>query len=213
MLKGIIFDLDGTIGNTLPLCVAAFKQAIEPLAGRELSAQEIIETFGPSEEGTIRALIPTHYDEALTRYLALYRTLHSMCPEPFDGIMEVLNYAKQHHLRLALVTGKGAQSAVVTLEIFKIASCFDAIETGSPHGPNKVEGIRRVLEILGITPDESVYVGDMPSDIEASRQVGIPIISAGWAGTTDVEALRRANPDHLFTTVQEFQRYVEQRVG
>ena len=45
-MKCLIFDLDGTLGNTLPLCIAAFKQAIEPLAGRSLSDAEIIATFG-----------------------------------------------------------------------------------------------------------------------------------------------------------------------
>jgi beta-phosphoglucomutase-like phosphatase (HAD superfamily) len=59
-IKTIIFDLDGTIADTLPLCIAAFKKSIEPLLGKEVSEQQIIATFGPSEEGTIRKLIPKH---------------------------------------------------------------------------------------------------------------------------------------------------------
>lgn len=58
MLKAVLFDFDGTVGNTLPLCIAAFQKAITPLAGRSFSEREIVATFGPSEEGTIRALIP-----------------------------------------------------------------------------------------------------------------------------------------------------------
>ena len=58
MLKAVLFDLDGTIGNTLPLCITAFRESIEPLAGRSLTDEEIVRTFGPSEEGTIAVLLP-----------------------------------------------------------------------------------------------------------------------------------------------------------
>ncbi len=209
MLKCMIFDLDGTIGNTLPLCIAAFKQAIEPLAGRVLSDQEIMDTFGPSEEGTIRALIPDHYERGLTNYLIYYQKLHSMCPAPFDGLIQIFDDAKKQHVRLALVTGKGARSAEITLQVFGIASYFDAIETGSPAGPNKARGIQRVLHRLNIAPDQSFYVGDTTSDIKAARSVGVPMIAAAWAETTQVEPLRALNPEKLCTTIEEFKRYVE----
>jgi phosphoglycolate phosphatase/pyrophosphatase PpaX len=51
-IKAVIFDLDGTVANTLPLCIQAFRQSIEPLIKRSVSDAEIIGTFGPSEEGT-----------------------------------------------------------------------------------------------------------------------------------------------------------------
>jgi len=57
-MSHFIFDLDGTIGNTLPLCVTAFREALESLAGRPLSDAAIMATFGPSEEGTVMALVP-----------------------------------------------------------------------------------------------------------------------------------------------------------
>jgi len=54
-IKALIFDLDGTLANTLPLCVAAFRKSVEPLLDRAISDEKIIATFGPSEEGTIMA--------------------------------------------------------------------------------------------------------------------------------------------------------------
>mgnify|MGYP006357288589 CR=1 FL=1 len=45
-IKGVIFDLDGTIGDTVPLCIKAFRKAIEPLIERSVSDEEIIATFG-----------------------------------------------------------------------------------------------------------------------------------------------------------------------
>ncbi|MBD0379888.1 HAD family hydrolase [Paenibacillus sedimenti] len=210
MMKCIIFDLDGTIGNTLPLCIAAFKKSIEPLAGRSLSDQEIIATFGPSEEGTVQALIPDYYEQGVEDYLKHYRDLHMMCEAPFDGIVEVIEFAKNKNVRLAMVTGKGERSTEVTLEVFGLRSYFDIIETGSPLGPRKVQGIAKVVEHLGIAPEECIYVGDTPSDILSSREAKIPVIAAAWAETADKEQLLALKPDALFTTVEEFKRYIEQ---
>jgi phosphoglycolate phosphatase/pyrophosphatase PpaX len=97
-MKAILFDLDGTIGNTLPLCIAAFREAIEPLAKRQLTDEEIIATFGPSEEGTIALLLPDKQTEGLSQYLWRYEALHGRWPAPFDGIVEILSYLKGKQL-------------------------------------------------------------------------------------------------------------------
>ncbi|MFB9328967.1 HAD family hydrolase [Paenibacillus aurantiacus] len=211
MLKTIIFDLDGTIGNTLPLCIAAFKAAIEPHAGRTLTDQEIIDTFGPSEEGTVHALIPEAYDQGVEDYLVHYKELHPMCAEPFEGIVDILEFAKRSGIRLALVTGKGRRSTDITLNVFGLDSYFEIVETGSPQGPRKVQGIERVLQQLGIAQDESIYVGDAPSDVDASRQAGVPIVAAAWAETSDPAVLHAKGPDQLFTSVADFRAYLDQR--
>ncbi len=113
--KGIIFDLDGTIANTLPLCIRAFRQSVEPLAMKTLSDEEIIATFGPSEEGTIRALIPEHYEKGIVNYLQFYNDLHDLCPDPFPGIPALVDRLKEKGVRVGMVTGKGEHSTVISL--------------------------------------------------------------------------------------------------
>jgi phosphoglycolate phosphatase/pyrophosphatase PpaX len=201
--------MDGTIGNSLPLCIAAFRKSIEPLAGRIVSDQEIIDTFGPSEEGTIKALIPDHFEQGLEDYLKYYRELHGMCKAPFDGIIDAIKLIKSHDIRLAIVTGKGKRSADISLEAYGISSYFDIVETGSPLGPRKAQGIKDVLERLHISPQESMYIGDTPSDITASRDAGVPVIAAAWAETANREQLQAFHPDEMFTTIEDFKRYVE----
>nr|WP_221401516.1 HAD hydrolase-like protein [Paenibacillus phyllosphaerae] len=205
----MIFDLDGTIGNTLPLCIRAFKNAIEPLAGRTLSDQEIIATFGPSEEGTIRALIPEHEEQGVEDYLIHYRKLHPMCEKPFEGMIDIIELAKAKGLRLAMVTGKGARSTEITLEIFGMREYFEVIETGWVHGPRKVQGIAAVVERLGVHPAECIYIGDSPSDILNSREAGVGAVAAAWAETADIEQLRSTSPDELFTSIADFKVYIE----
>ena len=208
MLKCVIFDMDGTIADTTPLCIAAFRKSIESLLGKSISDHEIFATFGPSEEGTIQALIPESFDEGVANYIKSYRELHDICKRPFDGIVDLLGALKERGLLLALVTGKGAISLNTSLEVFGIGEYFDAIETGSPEGPSKPAGIRRVLSKFGLEPQEAVYIGDMPNDIVSARKVSVPVIAAAWAKTANAPELETYKPDKICYTVAELYNYL-----
>jgi HAD superfamily hydrolase (TIGR01549 family) len=211
MLKAVFFDLDGTIGNTLPLCVIALQQSMEPFLGRVLSENEILsKLFGPSEEGIIEKLIPAQYDEGIINYLKFYEKLHDQCcPCPYNEIIDLLRLLKSKGIILGLVTGKGPKTAKITLSKFKIESVFDAIETGSPNGSRKTEGIRALLKKFNISPHEAVYVGDAVQDITAAREASVRIISAAWADLTDKQELFKQNPDNTFSDIKQFRAYLE----
>lgn len=204
-IKAVLFDLDGTLANTLPLCIQAFRQSVEPLINRTITDEEIIATFGPSEEGTIMALAPDHYDKGVSGYLQYYQDLHAMCPVPFEGIKEILQMLKSKGVRIAMVTGKGKHSTDISLKHFGLTGFFEIIETGSPGGARKAEGIQLILDSLpGVEKEEVIYVGDAPSDIEASRKVGIFVVAAAWAETAEPRKLQGSGPDELFYTIRDF---------
>lgn len=212
-IKGVIFDLDGTLANTLPLCIQAFRKSIEPILHRPISDEEIIATFGPSEEGTIRSLIPEYYNQGVADYLQFYEILHEICPNPFDGIRELLTLLADKSVRVAMVTGKGVHSTAISLKKFDILHFFEIIETGSPYGPRKTEGIHAVLaQWNGIKKEEVLYIGDAPGDIEASRNAGIPVIAAAWADTADAEKLERLQPDGIFHHIPDFANWLKNRI-
>lgn len=213
-IKAVIFDLDGTIADTLPLCIKAFRRSVEPLINRSVSDAEIIATFGPSEEGTIMALAPDHYDKGVTGYLHHYESLHDMCPVPFEGMKELLQTLQEKGVRIAMVTGKGKHSTVISLKHFELTHYFEAIETGSSKGARKAEGIQIILDgLTGITNEEVIYVGDAPSDIIASRKVGIPVVAAAWAGTAEPQQLLELQPDEIFYSIKEFSDWLLNEVG
>ena len=208
-IKAVIFDLDGTLANTLPLCIQAARESVEPLINRSLSDEEIIATFGPSEEGTIMALAPDHYDKGVTDYLHFYNALHEMCPAPFHGIKDLLILLKNKQVRLAMVTGKGRHTTDISLKKFGLQYFFEIIETGLPAGPRKAEAIQVVLDFFAdISKDEVVYVGDAPTDITASRNAGIPVVAVAWAETAEPEKLKALNPDELFYTFGDFSHWL-----
>jgi len=211
-LRGVIFDLDGTLADTLPLAISAFRRAIEPLAGRTLTDAEIIAQFGPSEEGVIRALAPDHYQAALADYLRHYEALHGMAPSPFPDMRGLLAGLKARGVRLGLVTGKGAKSTRLSLHRLGLEDMFEAVETGDPAGPRKAESIRRVLAGWELDPAQAVYVGDAPTDVTAAREAGVSAVGVAWAKTTDRDLLAAAKPDALLTTVGELKDWLSSRV-
>lgn len=206
--KVIIFDLDGTIADTLPLCIAAFKESIEPLLGKEISEEEIIATFGPSEEGTIRKLVPLHEQAGIKSYLKHYEELHNNCSTAFQGIKELLGTLQNNGVPLAMVTGKGKHSTRISLEQFGLTQYFKVLQTGSPEGPNKISGIKSVLQHFQVEAKDCLYVGDAPSDVIYCKEIGIPIAGAAWASTADAGTLQALNAEWIFESVKDFQSWL-----
>ena len=196
--------MDGTIIDSLPLCVAAFQYALEPFTRRPISDEEVYASFGPSDEGTIRLIVPDAVETGLEQYLYHYRRLHPvMCPKPFDGMLDILEGLKSRNIPVGLVTGKGPRSLAITLEELSLGHYFNAIETGSPLRANKPEGLRNILEKFNHAPNETVYIGDAPADITACREVSIPIYAAAWARTADLPKLQSLRPDKIVHSVKE----------
>ncbi|MFD2572153.1 HAD family hydrolase [Spirosoma soli] len=207
-IKGVIFDFDGTLADTLPLCIRAFRHSIEPRLGRPVSNEEIIATFGPSEEGTIKALIPDYYDEGVAEYLAHYERFHSDYPDLFPGIQPLLDELQTKEVKLALVTGKGQRSAAMSLQFYNLTPYFSAFGYGDLSMNSKTGNINRIVADWQLTPEEVLYVGDAPSDIVACRKAGVPIASAAWATTADGLELQKLQPDYLFKSVDAFREWL-----
>jgi HAD superfamily hydrolase (TIGR01549 family) len=212
-IRGLIFDLDGTLTDTHSVCVAAFRRAIEPLSTQKFSDAEIIATFGPSEEGTIQALIPGRYEEGLTSYLAHYALLLDDSNGLFGGIREVLTQIQLSGVRLGLVTGKGPKSTAITLRRFDFGDYFSDVETGSPKGSVKSLRIQDIIERWKLDCRDVAYIGDAPSDIAAARSAGVWMVAAAWSPEADVLALRALQPDVLLTTTQELNRWFVKHVA
>ncbi len=210
LIKAVIFDLDGTLANTIPLCLAAFRKAVEPLVHRPLSDEEIISHFGPDEEGTIRALAPDDFKKGTSDFMRLYESMHDMCTHPFDGVEEVLHTLQKKGVHLALATGKGKYTTQLTLKRLGLASYFSVVETGSPKGSRKPEAIQEIIHFFpAIKKEEIIYVGDSAGDIKDSRKAGIAVVAAAWADTAKKDELKALHPDQMFYTVADFARWID----
>jgi phosphoglycolate phosphatase/pyrophosphatase PpaX len=204
MLKCVMFDMDGTIADTQPLCLAAFQAALAEVSGREFTEAEITATYGPSEDGCLRSLVGDRSTEALRIYLEYYRAHHQrFCPGPFPGMLEIFDLVRAGGAALALITGKSAASLALDLAAFGLEKRFDIIKTGRPEAADKPADMRDVLAELGLSPGEAVYVGDAPTDVSSARAAGLSIWAAAWAPGADREGLKNLAPDRLCLSVTD----------
>ena len=212
-IRGMIFDLDGTLADTLPVCFAAFREVFQNYLGIDYSDQQVRAMFGPSEAGILKDRLPDRSEEALADYLGAYERHHRMCPEPFPGIREILERLGRHGLRLAVVTGKGERSAAISLQALGLNDLFDPVKAGAEGGGIKPQAMREVLGAWGISPAQAVSIGDARPDVDSAKQVGLAPLAAAWAGTADFELLASREPLAVFREVAEFSAWVDEHVG
>lgn len=210
-IDGVIFDLDGTLADTLPVCFFAFRRTMETFSGRRHTDEEIMATFGPSEEGIFRRLVPDRWEECLDAYLEAYEREHLRAARLYPGIEGALRRLQERGIPLALVTGKGPRSAAISFRHLGLARYFDILETGAPEGSIKPEAIRKVLIKWAVPPDRVAYVGDAASDMEEASATGLIPLGAAWDPRATVGSGTGA-PRLLFPTVESFTDWIDTSV-
>lgn len=211
-LRGILFDLDGTLANTLPICVQAYRQAAEQTAGRPYTAEEITTYFGATEEGIFQKLLPDQWQAGVQRYYDVYAQLQAACPEPFSGMREVLTLLQERGVCMAIVTGRGAFNTHRTLEFLRVAHFFDIVAVGEVNKVVKTQAIRDILKAWNITPQEAAYVGDTDTDMQEAHAAGVLPIGACWAETATIHHLPSTEGILLFNDVADFTRWLERHI-
>jgi phosphoglycolate phosphatase-like HAD superfamily hydrolase len=209
-IRGVIFDVDGTLGDTVFVSVEAIVQVVRAYTGKTYSHSEIIAFFGPTEEGILRQLVPeNHWQASYQTFLTAYKRIHAEHGiGAYPGISKILDLLTAHHIRQAIVTGKGAESAQISLDYFKLDGRFEQVETGSLHGSAKEVCIKKVVEGWQFQRENVLYVGDAPSDVAIAKRAGVRPISVAWADTANPEELRAQQPEALFTKVSELEDWL-----
>ena len=212
MYRMIGFDLDGTIADTLPLCIQAFGLSLSPYAGHTLSEDEITATFGLDEVGIAKLLAGDQWEAGVTDYCREYARLHpTLVPDLFPGIRELLGTLKDRGVPLVLVTGKGTPTCTISLEHFRIGDVFQEVLCGSDVAPNKVEHLRCLLDKYQLAPEEFCYIGDTATDVTSCAQVGVTCLSAAWQDGV-MDKLEQCNPGRVFTRVEDCKKFLLEHV-
>ena len=204
MIKTIIFDMDGTLLDSETLSRIATDYGFQQIFGRKLSDEEHARLIGRP----VQILMKEYYDkEGETAYLKgrefFKKNLNSI--SPFEGIRDILDYLKSKKMVMAVVTSSHRDSAFSLLTMTGLIDYFNRVvgqEDTQYHKPDP-DPLLYCMEKLGAEKGSTVYVGDQPYDIMASRAAGIRSIGATW-GTGDKKTLMEHMPDHVCGTAQEF---------
>jgi phosphoglycolate phosphatase len=209
MIKMVAFDFDGTISDTIPMCIEVFKKAMLPYTGYELTKSEIIQTFGLNEIGMVKTLVKDNWRLALRDFYFYYEKMHDSCRTPFPQICDLIEYLKERNILVSLITGKGQKSCDISLKKLELEHCFCDVMVGLETRNNKAELISKLLEKYDIKKDEFYYVGDAVSDITACREVGVTCLSAAWSESVELEQLKDTNPYFVFDNISSLKKFFE----
>lgn len=199
MLRTVLFDLDGTLADSIPLILASFRHAarchLETVPDDGFWLAHI---GGTLRQQFLAAGAPeTRIPDLEAAYRDYYVARHDDAVRPFEGVHGVLDRLGLAGCRLGLVTSKSRVGATRTLRRCGLTGRFAVEVTADDtdrHKPDP-EPLLAALRALGVDARGAVYVGDAPQDIEAGRRAGLATAAALW-GAVRPEVLLAAKPDH-----------------
>lgn len=192
-LRAVLFDMDGTLVDTLPDIAAAINEALAELRLQPLPAERIGVFIGkgprslalrvldeqPSLDAAARlALI----DTLIAGYVKHYEPRIGTAARAYPGVADALASLRRQGLKLAVVTNAMQHLAERVLARFDLDSQFtlvlggDRVARGKPDAAPLLEACR----VLGVSPAEALMVGDSENDVLAARAAGCPVVAVPY---------------------------------
>ncbi len=192
-IRGVLFDLDGTLIDTAPDMVAALNQlraehALEPLPFTLARTQ-----VSHGSTGLVRLAFPgvdaDRFEALRARFLALYNDCVAHETQLFDGAREVLDSIEATGRQWGIVTNKPTFLAVPLLKAIGLATRTDCIICGDtlPQRKPHPAPLLRAAELLQLAPGQCIYLGDAERDVQSARAAKMPVLLAtyGYLGPDD----------------------------
>jgi HAD superfamily hydrolase (TIGR01509 family) len=172
--RAVVFDLDGTLLDSLSVVLEALRHALEPYGERP--GMDIFPQLGGPPEKFLQSLVhdPRHVPVVMER-LAEFHRLNGHLLRPFPGVHALLEQLQRRGVRLAIWTGRDRESAGWLLQHHGLAHFFDAVVCGDDLPTHKPEpaGLREIMGRLDVTPAETLFVGDADVDVLGGLSCGV----------------------------------------
>ncbi|HEX6966397.1 MAG TPA: HAD-IA family hydrolase [Gemmatimonadaceae bacterium] len=208
----LLFDLDGTLADSIDLLLASFHHAFETVRVAPPSDAQWIAGIGTPLVAQMRSHVS---DEALvealiTAYRAHQREHHDRLLREFDGARETLALLRARGHPMAVVTSKSTELAHRALQRLGLDANMDVVigfDSCERHKPDP-EPVHLALRTLGAAAREAIFVGDSPHDMAAGNSAGVTTVGALWGPFTRAQ-LEAARPDYLIEDIRELVGVVE----
>jgi pyrophosphatase PpaX len=205
----VLFDLDGTLADTIPLIVASYQHAF-----RTVLAEEIEETRARAWIG--RPLLPALLEESPEHGHELDRVYRewnlantARLIQRYPGVPQLLADLIAAGVTCAVATSKRRETARIALHSVGIDHLVDVVaglEDTTAHKPAP-DPLLHAAAALGVSAADCVYVGDATVDVIAARAAGMAAVAVTW-GAGERDALLAAGPDLLVDTVPDLAAYL-----
>ena len=210
MIRAAIFDLDGTLADTMPALQNAMNAALHHFGCPERTREELLLCINYGSREFVRRAFPVDFpaeriDEALACYKSFYAHSWTMTETPFSGIMKMLATLKDRNIRIGCVTNKMediTQQLMVRLFGEKF---FDAV-TGQGPFPPKPDPASTLAQLagFGVLPEEAAFIGDSHIDMRTGKNAGCIPVGVAW-GYRPEAVLRAEGAAEIAKTPEELQ--------
>ena len=216
MSKAIIFDLDGTIGNTLDSMVCSVNLTLKEMGLSEISKEQCQEFVGNGARVLMEKALNAAGDPGASRIeegMQVYgRIFDENCTyhvTPCEGVPEMLCKLKEQGVRLAVLSNKPHCQAVKTVHALYGDELFDWVQGQKDDIPRKPDpaGVFYVAKKLGTDPKRCLYVGDSEVDIATGKNAGMKTIAVTWGFRTK-EELITAGAQYMIDQAEELPEYL-----
>ena len=216
MIKACIFDLDGTIGNTLDSMVYSVNLTLKEMNLSEISKEQCREFVGNGARVLMEKALDasgnpraTRIEEGMQIYGRIFDENCTYHVTPYEGIPEMLKALKDKGIQLAVLSNKPDRQTVKVVKAIFGEELFD-------YAQGQKEGIRRkpepdgvwyLMEQMHVSKEECLYIGDSEVDAATGRNAGLKTIGVLW-GFRDRKTLETAEVDDLIDRPDELLQFV-----
>jgi pyrophosphatase PpaX len=208
----LLFDLDGTLVDTIELIISSARFAFADFEGTRPTDDDWRALIGRPLTASIREFAKTEAeaDRIFKRYREYQLLHHDNLVRAFDGMVDALKDWHEAGHQMAVVTSKSDWLARKGLELVGVSDLFPVLvgcDTCVNHKPHP-EPVERALTQLGRSPDDAIFVGDSPHDIESGKAAGVYTIGVTWGAFTGVQ-MRAAGADVVVDDLGSLRREIE----
>lgn len=203
-IRLILFDLDGTLIDTVELIYSSFKYATETVLGRNYTRDELLQNLGRPLLDQMVAFSPSRAEELVEAYHRHNIAHHDEMIRPYPGVSRTLATLKNKGFLIGVVTSKRRDLAERGLSVCGLDKYIDklvAMEDTARHKPDPMP-VNIIMKQFGISSADALFVGDSPFDLTAGRQAGAHTVAALW-GPFKRETLSRENPETEIEKIEE----------
>ena len=213
--KTVIFDLDGTLLNTLDDIRDSLNVALSKFGFKERSLEEVRKAVGYASKELLARTLEGGYENpqlqtVLDYYLEYYEKHSNIKTKPYEGIIELLEELREQGVRVAIVSNKPQEAvSILSREIFgDLVELAIGESAELPRKPNPAMLLKAVEE-LGCAKEECVYVGDTEVDVQTARNAEMDIIVVLWGFRTK-DVLLKTGAKTFAADTKELGRIIRQ---
>ena len=205
-IKAFLFDLDGTLVNSREGIIETLTNFLHS-KGKNIQKEQIRKMFGTPIEVIFRTIVPNIEEDEVWNYVKevreVYAKNHLQITETFPEAKDLLKMLLEKGYRLGVASTKLKKFVVEALEHFDLLPFFEEVVSGyevENHKPAP-DILLEITKRMNISPSESVYIGDAPSDIEAGKKAGTMTIAV-LTGSHTEEKFRDVQPDFVIPNLK-----------